>query len=129
MRTLDTRKKGSKGPEGPGCTDHNESPPVVVPASGDAHDHAGTVTDADVIKLRPEEKKKLDVKDKLLLAPLTTVSAAESWELTNLQVFLMNLVLVRHILDSTILTILILIVILTNSTGTPMRLIPDHLQT
>lgn len=78
MRTLDTRKKESKRPEGPGCTDHSESPPVVLPTSGDAHNHAGTVTDADVIKLRPEEKKKLDVKDKLLLAPLTTVSAAES---------------------------------------------------
>ncbi|XP_030846055.1 tRNA-dihydrouridine(47) synthase [NAD(P)(+)]-like [Strongylocentrotus purpuratus] len=75
MRTLDTRKKesNSKRPEGPGCKDHNESPTVVMPTSGDAHNHAGTVTDADVIKLRPEEKKKLDVKDKLLLAPLTTV--------------------------------------------------------
>ncbi|KAL9968305.1 hypothetical protein ACROYT_G026664 [Oculina patagonica] len=34
---------------------------------------AGAVTDEDVIKLRPEEKKKINFADKLYLAPLTTV--------------------------------------------------------
>lgn len=33
----------------------------------------GCVSDEDLIKLRPKEKKKLDWKDKLYLAPLTTV--------------------------------------------------------
>nr|XP_054767655.1 tRNA-dihydrouridine(47) synthase [NAD(P)(+)]-like [Lytechinus pictus] len=51
-----------------------QSPSPAVPTSEDVGSHAaGTVTDADVIRLRPEEKRKLDVKDKLLLAPLTTV--------------------------------------------------------
>ncbi|XP_077978136.1 tRNA-dihydrouridine(47) synthase [NAD(P)(+)]-like [Glandiceps talaboti] len=35
--------------------------------------HLGTVTDADLIKLRSCEKKKIDFSDKLYLAPLTTV--------------------------------------------------------
>ena len=34
----------------------------------------GPVTDEDIIKLRPSEKKRIDFKDKLYLAPLTTVS-------------------------------------------------------
>lgn len=35
--------------------------------------HAGAVTDEDVIRLRPEEKRKINFADKLYLAPLTTV--------------------------------------------------------
>ncbi|XP_071102844.1 tRNA-dihydrouridine(47) synthase [NAD(P)(+)]-like [Haliotis cracherodii] len=35
--------------------------------------HLGCVTDEDLIKLRPVEKKKLDLQGKLYLAPLTTV--------------------------------------------------------
>ncbi|XP_046573550.1 tRNA-dihydrouridine(47) synthase [NAD(P)(+)]-like [Haliotis rubra] len=35
--------------------------------------HSGCVTDEDLIKLRPVEKKKLDLTGKLYLAPLTTV--------------------------------------------------------
>lgn len=34
---------------------------------------SGCVTDEDVVKLRLEEKKKIDWKDKLYLSPLTTV--------------------------------------------------------
>ncbi|XP_072179849.1 tRNA-dihydrouridine(47) synthase [NAD(P)(+)]-like [Diadema setosum] len=45
----------------------------VTIATENAARHAGAVTDADIIKLRPCEKKSLDVEDKLLLAPLTTV--------------------------------------------------------
>lgn len=35
--------------------------------------HSGAVTDEDVIRLRPEEKRKINFADKLYLAPLTTV--------------------------------------------------------
>ncbi|XP_071496553.1 tRNA-dihydrouridine(47) synthase [NAD(P)(+)]-like [Diadema antillarum] len=45
----------------------------VTIATENAARHAGAVTDADIIKLRPCEKKSLDVENKLLLAPLTTV--------------------------------------------------------
>ncbi|XP_054837745.1 tRNA-dihydrouridine(47) synthase [NAD(P)(+)]-like isoform X2 [Eublepharis macularius] len=37
---------------------------------------AGTVTDEDIVKLRPCEKKKLDLQGKLYLAPLTTLEGA-----------------------------------------------------
>lgn len=35
----------------------------------------GPITDADIIKLRPSEKKQVDFRDKLYLAPLTTVNS------------------------------------------------------
>ncbi|XP_068189768.1 tRNA-dihydrouridine(47) synthase [NAD(P)(+)]-like [Antennarius striatus] len=44
-------------------TSSNEQPPVKT---------IGPLTDADVIKLRPCEKRQVDFKDKLYLAPLTT---------------------------------------------------------
>ncbi|XP_068775880.1 tRNA-dihydrouridine(47) synthase [NAD(P)(+)]-like [Struthio camelus] len=49
--------------ESPGPVDASEDSPVTA---------TGPVTDEDIIKLRPCEKKKLEIQGKLYLAPLTT---------------------------------------------------------
>ena len=43
----------------------------------------GLVTDEDLIKLRPGEKKKIQWQNKLYLAPLTTVNRIEKWKTKN----------------------------------------------
>lgn len=52
----------SRAGDGPETTDGADPPVKTV----------GPITDADIIKLRPSEKKQVDFRDKLYLAPLTT---------------------------------------------------------
>ncbi|XP_014676056.1 PREDICTED: tRNA-dihydrouridine(47) synthase [NAD(P)(+)]-like [Priapulus caudatus] len=53
----------------------SELPLIGVPAegAGPTRRHAGAVTDEDVIRTRPVERRPLDFRGKLYLAPLTTV--------------------------------------------------------
>ncbi|XP_061457374.1 tRNA-dihydrouridine(47) synthase [NAD(P)(+)]-like [Rhineura floridana] len=57
--------------EGPALEDA-ESPSQPAAPVEPALKMAGPVTDEDLVKLRPCERKKLDLRDKLYLAPLTT---------------------------------------------------------
>lgn len=55
-----------------GDTDAADCPAETVKIF-DVNNSTGCVTDEDIIKLRPQEKKKINFADKLYLAPLTTV--------------------------------------------------------
>lgn len=68
VRALDTRNKSSE----------NESDKKVANESDEAianvkANNSGAITDEDIIKLLPREKKSIDWHDKLYLSPLTTV--------------------------------------------------------
>ncbi|XP_053228709.1 tRNA-dihydrouridine(47) synthase [NAD(P)(+)]-like isoform X1 [Podarcis raffonei] len=65
-------KVGPSSPkEGP-MLEEPESPSQLPPAMESALKTSGVVTDEDLVKLRPCEKRKLDLHEKLYLAPLTT---------------------------------------------------------
>ncbi|XP_063003114.1 tRNA-dihydrouridine(47) synthase [NAD(P)(+)]-like isoform X2 [Elgaria multicarinata webbii] len=65
--------KGSVGPNAGGEEAPDASPSSQEGGSGrDSLKTAGAVTDEDIVKLRPCEKRKLDLRGKLYLAPLTT---------------------------------------------------------
>ncbi|KTF86128.1 hypothetical protein cypCar_00033952 [Cyprinus carpio] len=68
-------KTVSRG-ERPTHTSHAAGDAANGPETADGADPPvktlGPITDADVIKLRPSEKKQVDFRDKLYLAPLTT---------------------------------------------------------
>lgn len=63
VKLLDTRNKKQNKTD-----QENESTDKNTPAT-----NSGSITDEDIIKLLPREKKVIDWKDKLYLSPLTTV--------------------------------------------------------
>lgn len=84
LKVLDASKKSGKSVRemvsyGMACSDKKSL--AEVPLSTET---LGCVTDEDQTRLRPCEKKKLDLRNKLFLAPLTTVGNIFSWKVTTI---------------------------------------------
>ncbi|XP_032992602.1 tRNA-dihydrouridine(47) synthase [NAD(P)(+)]-like isoform X1 [Lacerta agilis] len=69
-------KVGSSSPEAGPTVEEPESASQPLAAMESALKTSGVVTDEDLVKLRPCEKRKLDLREKLYLAPLTTLEGA-----------------------------------------------------
>ncbi|XP_048059363.1 tRNA-dihydrouridine(47) synthase [NAD(P)(+)]-like isoform X2 [Megalobrama amblycephala] len=69
LKTVTRGKKPEENQSGPGDA---ENAPETKECAIPPVKTVGPITDADIIKLRPCEKKQVDFRDKLYLAPLTT---------------------------------------------------------